>query len=108
MKKLLQEQLVEKKIAGSIKEAQALIMSGNVIINDHRIDKPSTKVSLDSTIRIRGKSHNYVSRGGLKLEHAIKTWGGPIKNSICLDVGASTGGFTEVLLNHGAKKVYAV
>lgn len=108
MKKRLDELLVSSGIFPDIKSAQIRIMCGDVIVNDHRADKASDKFASDVNIRIRGKAHAYVSRGGLKLEHALKTWGGAIKDAVCLDVGASTGGFTEVLLNACAKKVYAI
>ncbi len=104
----LDQLLLEKGLFSDLKTAQARIMSGDIIVNDHRADKASDKFLPDVDIRVRGKGHEFVSRGGLKLEHAIATWGGPIKDAICIDVGASTGGFTEVLLKNGAKKVYAV
>lgn len=108
VKKRLDQLLVERDFFADIKSAQARIMSGDVIVNEHRADKASDKFATDAQIRIRGKSHSYVSRGGLKLEHALSFFGGNIKDACCLDVGASTGGFTEVLLIHGARIVYAV
>lgn len=100
--------LVEKGLIDNPSKAKARIMAGDVIVNDHRVDKPGEKFSPDVDIRLRGNSIPYVSRGGLKLEHALSKWPCDIKGKTCLDVGASTGGFTEVLLAHGAKTVYAV
>lgn len=101
--------MVELNLAENQSKAKARIMAGDVIIDDHRQDKPGIKVYRSVSIRLKGNSHPYVGRGGLKLEHAIRLWPFlPIKDTICLDIGASTGGFTEVLLNHGAQKVYAV
>jgi 23S rRNA (cytidine1920-2'-O)/16S rRNA (cytidine1409-2'-O)-methyltransferase len=108
-KSRLDQLLISLGLAADLREAQALIMSGSVIVDEHRIDKSSALVSLDANIRVKGKGHAYVSRGGLKLEHAIKTFGGGlIKDVVAIDVGASTGGFTEVLLQNGAKTVYAI
>ena len=99
----LDQLLLEKGLFLDLKTAQARIMSGDIIVNEHRADKASDKFLPDVNIRVRGKGHEFVSRGGLKLEHAIATWGGQIKDATCIDVGASTGGFTEVLLKNGAK-----
>lgn len=100
--------LVEKGLIENPSKAKARIMAGDVIVNDHRADKPGDKYPADINIRLRGNSHPFVSRGGLKLSKALEYWQISAKNKICLDVGASTGGFTHVLLNGEAKKVYAV
>lgn len=100
--------LVERGLIENPSKARARIMAGDVIVNDHRIDKPGEKFVADVEIRLRGNSHPFVSRGGLKLQHALELWPSPIKDAVCLDIGASTGGFTEVLLLSGAKKVYAI
>ena len=98
----------EQGLAKSRSHAGALIMSGNVIWDDKRIDKAGQQLPEDAKLRIRGKGHEWVSRGGLKLEKAIDFLKPDLTNKICIDVGASTGGFTDVLLTKGAKKVYAV
>lgn len=100
--------LVERGLVENASKARARIMAGDVIVDDHRADKPGDKFADEVSIRLRGCSHPFVSRGGLKLEHALKTWPSAIKGAVCMDVGASTGGFTEVLLNHGAQLVYAI
>jgi 23S rRNA (cytidine1920-2'-O)/16S rRNA (cytidine1409-2'-O)-methyltransferase len=100
--------LVEKELVDSRTRAQARIIAGDVIVNDQRVDKPGTKVPSDAAIRLKGTGHPFVSRGGLKLKAALDEWPGPIQDAICLDVGASTGGFTDVLLREGAALVYAV
>lgn len=83
-------------------------MAGDVIVNDHRADKAGQKFSFDDAIRIRENSHPYVSRGGVKLAHALKLWPQQLTDAIAMDVGASTGGFTDVLLQNGARLVYAI
>lgn len=100
--------LVKRELVESRAKAQARILAGEVVVDEHRIEKPGTLVSLDAIIRFKGKSQPFVSRGGLKLQEAIESWPCPIDNQICLDVGASTGGFTDVLLKKGAQLVYAV
>jgi 23S rRNA (cytidine1920-2'-O)/16S rRNA (cytidine1409-2'-O)-methyltransferase len=100
--------LVQKGLVENASKARAHIMAGDVVVNDHCIDKAGEKFAPDVEIRLRRNSHPFVSRGGVKLEHAIKSWPSDILGAICLDVGASTGGFSEVLLNHGASLVYAV
>ena len=83
-------------------------MAGQVIVNDHRVDKPSVKVAADAVIRFKGKDLAYVSRGGLKLEAALEAWPVDLSGAVCLDVGASTGGFTDLLLQRGAAQVFAL
>lgn len=100
--------LVERGLIENPSKARARIMAGDVIVNDHRIDKPGEKFADDVEIRLRGNSHPFVSRGGLKLQHALELWPVDIKDAVCLDIGASTGGFTEVLLLSGAKSIYAI
>ncbi|SNZ06564.1 23S rRNA (cytidine1920-2'-O)/16S rRNA (cytidine1409-2'-O)-methyltransferase [Persephonella hydrogeniphila] len=106
-KERLDKLLVDRSLVESREKAQRLIMSGVVFVNGERIDKPGTKVKTDSIIFIKEKE-KYVSRGGYKLEKGIKVFKPDIKNKICIDIGSSTGGFTDCLLQHGAKKVYAV
>src|SRR5688572_6910401 len=100
--------MVNLGLVENASKARARIMAGDVIVGEHRADKPGHKYLETVEIRLRGNSHPFVSRGGVKLEHAIMQWPALIDGAICMDVGASTGGFTEVLLNHGAKLVYAV
>lgn len=100
--------LVEKGFFSTRQRAQSAIMAGLVYIDENRIDKAGTKVSQDSNIFVKGDPIPYVSRGGLKLERGLQKFGIPIKDRIFLDVGASTGGFTDCLLQNGAKKVYAI
>lgn len=100
--------LVKKGLETSRTRARARILAGDVIVNDHRVDKAGSLVSVDAKIRLKGEGMPYVSRGALKLESAIENWPTDIKGKTCLDVGASTGGFTEILLKHGASHVFAV
>jgi 23S rRNA (cytidine1920-2'-O)/16S rRNA (cytidine1409-2'-O)-methyltransferase len=100
--------LVERGLIENPSKARARIMAGDVIVNEHRIDKPGEKFAADAVIRLRGNSHPFVSRGGLKLQHALEKWPCPVQDAVCLDIGASTGGFTEVLLIEGASLVYAI
>lgn len=100
--------LVDKNIAVSRQRAKALIMTGKVLVNGIPADKPGSLVLSNSEIRIKGGDMPYVSRGGLKLEAALESFGVNVENTVCLDVGASTGGFTDCLLRRGAKRVYAV
>lgn len=100
--------LVEQGLQESRQKAQAIIMSGLVFVNDRRVDKPGTPVPNDAKIEIRGNTLNYVSRGGLKLEKAMSVFPIVLKGAVCGDIGASTGGFTDCMLQNGASKVYAV
>ncbi len=100
--------LVERGLADSRSKAQALVMAGLVFHGERRIDKPGTVVPDDGDLAVRGQDHPWVSRGGLKLAHGIERFGVDPAGRTCLDIGASTGGFTDVLLHHGAAKVYAV
>jgi 23S rRNA (cytidine1920-2'-O)/16S rRNA (cytidine1409-2'-O)-methyltransferase len=100
--------LVERGLAESRTRAQALILAGLVFSGEQRVSKAGDLVKPDQPLDVRGQDHPWVSRGGLKLDHAIRHFGLEAKGRTCLDVGASTGGFTDVLLHHGAAKVYAV
>ena len=100
--------LVERGFQESRQKAQAVIMSGEVFVNQQRVDKPGTSVPNDAAIEVRGNTLKYVSRGGLKLEKAMATFPIDLSDAICADIGASTGGFTDCMLQNGAKKVYAV
>jgi 23S rRNA (cytidine1920-2'-O)/16S rRNA (cytidine1409-2'-O)-methyltransferase len=100
--------LAERGMIESRQKAQAIIMSGEVFVNDQRVDKPGTTVDNESNIEIRGNTLRYVSRGGLKLEKAMASFPIRLDGSICADIGASTGGFTDCMLQNGASKVYAV
>ncbi|WP_294854089.1 TlyA family RNA methyltransferase [uncultured Oscillibacter sp.] len=107
-KKRLDLLLVERGLLESRQKAQAVIMSGLVFVKGQRADKPGTAYSVDEEIEVRGGGLAYVSRGGLKLEKAMSVFPIDLKESICGDIGASTGGFTDCMLQNGAKKVYAV
>jgi 23S rRNA (cytidine1920-2'-O)/16S rRNA (cytidine1409-2'-O)-methyltransferase len=101
--------LVTRGLADSRARAQARILAGDVVVDDHRVDKPGTQVAVDAVIRLKGEGLRWVSRGGLKLDKALEAW--PlvdVKGAVCVDVGASTGGFTDVLLQRGAARVFAV
>ncbi|HEY9536940.1 MAG TPA: TlyA family RNA methyltransferase [Kiloniellaceae bacterium] len=100
--------LVERGLAESRAKAQALIMAGKVFAGERKLAKPGEAVADDQPLEVRGQDHPWVSRGGLKLAHAIEHFGLDPAGRICLDLGASTGGFTDVLLQSGAAKVYAV
>lgn len=108
LKKRLDLLLVEKGLANSRQHARSLIMAGKVLVDTLRVDKPGTQINTASNVTIKGDLMPYVSRGGLKLEAALRETGLSVTNRICMDVGASTGGFTDCLLQHGAAKVYAV
>ncbi|MBT4491005.1 MAG: TlyA family RNA methyltransferase, partial [Rhodospirillaceae bacterium] len=111
-KKRLDVLLVERGLAESRSKAQALIMAGNVHLGavgaDRRLDKAGQELPVDAEITVRGRDHPWVSRGGVKLAHGLEAFSIDPTGLICLDVGASTGGFTDVLLQAGAARVYAV
>ena len=107
-KKRLDVLLVENGHADSRTKAQAIIMSGLVYVKGQKVDKPGTAVPNDAEIEVRGNVLKYVSRGGLKLEKAMATFPVQLEGAICADIGASTGGFTDCMLQNGATKVYAV
>lgn len=100
--------MTEKGLVESREKARAIIMSGIVYVDDIKIDKPGTKLSADSNVQIRGNSLPYVSRGGLKLAKAIDFFGINLNGLVAADIGASTGGFTDCMLQNGAIKVYAI
>lgn len=100
--------LVERGLAESRTRAQAIILAGKVFSDTRRIDKAGQLMAEDAPIAVKGQDHPWVSRGGLKLAHAIEAFKIDPKGKTALDIGASTGGFTDVLLAHGAKRVYAV
>ncbi len=100
--------LKDLKLVDSRNKALAMIISGNVFVNDIKIDKPGKLIKSNSVIKLRQNDHQWVSRGGVKLDHSIKVLNVDVKNKVCLDIGSSTGGFTDVLLTKGVKKVYAV
>lgn len=108
MKERLDVLLVKRKLVQSREKAKAIIMSGKVFVNGEREDKAGTSFDEKVKIEIRGNTLKYVSRGGLKLEKAMKFFGVEVEHKICMDVGASTGGFTDCMLQNGALKVYAV
>ncbi len=100
--------LVERGLAGSRERARAMILSGRVLVREQKLDKAGTAVSIDAPIRLLGDDPPYVSRGGLKLAAALEHWPIAVEGRACLDVGASTGGFTDCLLQYGAAQVTAV
>ncbi len=107
-KQRLDQILVARGLVESRARAQALIMAGLVFTGEQRLDKPGQMVSEDRELTLRGQDHPWVSRGGLKLAHGMEQFGIDPKGFVAIDVGASTGGFTDVLLTHGALRVYAV
>jgi len=100
--------LVEKGIITSRERAKACIMEGKVYVNDQKVDKAGEKVSYNANIEYRGATLKYVSRGGLKLEKAMKTYNISLEDKVCMDIGASTGGFTDCMLQNKAAKVFSV
>jgi 23S rRNA (cytidine1920-2'-O)/16S rRNA (cytidine1409-2'-O)-methyltransferase len=100
--------LVDRGLVESRTRAQALILAGKVFSGEQRIDKAGQALRSDAALEVRGQDHPWASRGGLKLDHALTHFNLSPQGRICLDVGASTGGFTDVLLTHGAAKVHAV
>ena len=108
MKKRLDVLITEKGLAPSREKAKAYIMAGEVYVDDRREDKPGTMTEENASVEIRGKKLKYVSRGGLKLEKAFASFGFSVTDKICMDIGASTGGFTDCMLQNGARHVYSV
>lgn len=100
--------LVERGLAESRARAQALIMAGLVFAGERKIDKPGQLLAEDAALEARGRDHPWVSRGGIKLAHGLDHFGWDVAQAVAIDVGSSTGGFTDVLLTRGAAKVYAV
>ncbi|NLY43563.1 MAG: TlyA family RNA methyltransferase [Clostridiaceae bacterium] len=107
-KKRIDVLLMERGLVESREKAKSLIMAGQVYCDNQKVDKPGTKVPQDVPLEVRGDMLRYVSRGGLKLEKAINQFKIDVKDKVAMDIGASTGGFTDCMLQKGAKKVYAV
>ena len=108
MKERLDVLLVKRNLAESREKAKAVIMAGNVFVDGQREDKAGTTFSPDVSIEVKGHALPYVSRGGLKLEKALAVFDVNVKDKVCTDVGSSTGGFTDCMLQNGARKVYAI
>ena len=108
MKERLDVLLVKRNLAASREKAKAIIMSGNVYVDNQKEDKPGTTFPEESKIEVRGHTLPYVSRGGLKLEKAMKEFQVSVEGKVCTDVGSSTGGFTDCMLQNGAVKVFAI
>jgi len=100
--------LVDRGLAESRTRAQALILAGIVYLGDRKIEKAGQQVAEDAVLDVRGRDHPWVSRGGIKLAHALEHFGWDVSGAVAIDVGSSTGGFTDVLLTNGAEKVFAV
>ncbi|HWI85877.1 MAG TPA: TlyA family RNA methyltransferase [Sphingomonas sp.] len=100
--------LVDRALAESRTRAQALILAGLVFAGERKIAKAGEQIGHDTPLEVRGRDHPWVSRGGIKLDHALAHFGWDVANSVAIDVGSSTGGFTDVLLTRGAARVYAV
>jgi 23S rRNA (cytidine1920-2'-O)/16S rRNA (cytidine1409-2'-O)-methyltransferase len=104
----LDKLLIDRQLAASRERAQALILAGKVLVNDQKVEKAGAQVDAQAEVRMLGEDLKYVSRGGLKLERALEHWPIDVAGKVCLDVGASTGGFTDCLLQRGASRVIAV
>jgi 23S rRNA (cytidine1920-2'-O)/16S rRNA (cytidine1409-2'-O)-methyltransferase len=102
------QMLVDRGLAESRTRAQALIMAGLVFVGDRKVDKPGQALPDDAVLDVRGRDHPWVSRGGIKLAHGLDHFGWDVSGAVAIDVGSSTGGFTDVLLTRGAARVYAV
>jgi 23S rRNA (cytidine1920-2'-O)/16S rRNA (cytidine1409-2'-O)-methyltransferase len=108
MKQRADQMLVDRGLAESRTRAQALIMAGLVFAGTRKVDKPGQVLADDVVLDVRGRDHPWVSRGGVKLAHALAHFGWDVGGAVAIDVGSSTGGFTDVLLSHGVARVYAV
>jgi 23S rRNA (cytidine1920-2'-O)/16S rRNA (cytidine1409-2'-O)-methyltransferase len=109
MAKVRADQLIaDRGLAESRTRAQALIMAGLAFVGDRKIDKPGQMLAEDSVVEVKGRDHPWVSRGGIKLAHGLDHFGWDVTGAVAIDVGSSTGGFTDVLLTRGATRVYAV
>ena len=108
MKTRLDKLLVDRGLTPSRERAQALILAGKVLVNEQKIEKAGAAIDSGSTLRLLSEDLRYVSRGGLKLEKALEHWQIDLRGKVCLDIGASTGGFSDCMLQHGAAKVIAV
>lgn len=100
--------LVERGLAESRAKAQALVLAGLVVVDEQRVDKPGTRISVEAEVRLKGEGPRFVSRGGLKLEAALTHFDLDVRGKVCADIGASTGGFTDCLLQRGAARVHAI
>lgn len=107
-KRRVDQLLVERGLAESRARAQALVMAGLVFAGETKIDKPGHQIAEDAALEVRGRDHPWVSRGGIKLAHAIEHFGLDPAGAVAMDIGSSTGGFTDVLLTHGASHVFCV
>jgi len=108
VKSRLDKILVDRGLAASRERAQALILAGKVLVDEQKVEKSGAQIEENCAIRLLGEDLKYVSRGGLKLERALEHWRIDVNGKICLDIGASTGGFTDCLLQHGAARVIAI
>jgi 23S rRNA (cytidine1920-2'-O)/16S rRNA (cytidine1409-2'-O)-methyltransferase len=108
MKTRLDKLLVERGLAPTRERAQAMVVAGRVLVNEQKVDKPGTAIAEDAVFRLLGDDPRYVGRGGLKLEAALKHWQIDLTGRFCVDVGASTGGFTDCMLQNGAARVLAI
>ena len=108
LKTRLDKLIVERGLAASRERAQALILAGKVLVDDQKLEKAGAQVSVESVIRLLGEDLKYVSRGGLKLERALDHWNIQVAGKVCVDIGASTGGFTDCLLQRAAARVIAI
>jgi 23S rRNA (cytidine1920-2'-O)/16S rRNA (cytidine1409-2'-O)-methyltransferase len=108
LKLRLDKLLVDRGLAASRERAQALILAGKVLVNDQKLEKAGAQVEAEAVVRLLGEDLKYVSRGGLKLERGLEHWHIDVAGKVCLDVGASTGGFTDCLLQRGAARVIAI
>ncbi len=104
----IDQRIVDLGLAESRSRAQALVMAGLVFVGEKKVDKPGQQIADDAAIDVRGRDHPWVSRGGIKLDHALTALGWDVRGAVAIDVGSSTGGFTDVLLSRGAARVYAV
>ncbi|HWU94144.1 MAG TPA: TlyA family RNA methyltransferase, partial [Sphingomonas sp.] len=102
------QMLVDRGLAESRTRAQALIMAGLVFAGDRKVDKPGQQLPEETVLDVKGRDHPWVSRGGIKLAHGLEHFGWDVTGAVAIDVGSSTGGFTDVLLSKGAARVYAV
>ncbi len=107
-KQRLDRLMVDRGLVPSRERAQALILAGRVLVDEQKVEKPGAGVAADAALRLLGEDQRYVSRGGLKLEQALRHWSIDVSGRTCADVGASTGGFTDCLLQHGAAAVLAI
>jgi 23S rRNA (cytidine1920-2'-O)/16S rRNA (cytidine1409-2'-O)-methyltransferase len=108
LKLRLDKLLLERGLAASRERAQALILAGKVLVDDQKVEKAGAQIEAQAVIRLLGEDLKYVGRGGLKLERALIYWKIEVAGKVCMDVGASTGGFTDCLLQRGAARVIAV